>query len=63
MCRWEMRAPLHEAQVLSYLRFSGCKVGLLLNFDAKLLKDGIRRFNDLNCCSDYTEKKIPRFSL
>jgi GxxExxY protein len=36
--------PVHEAQVLSYLRLSGCKVGLLLNFDVKLLKDGIRRF-------------------
>jgi len=36
--------PVHEAQVLSYLKFSGCKVGLLVNFDVKLLKDGIRRF-------------------
>ena len=36
--------PVHEAQVLSYLRLSGCKVGLLLNFNVKLLKDGIRRF-------------------
>jgi GxxExxY protein len=37
-------APVHEAQVLSYLRFSGCKVGLLLNFNVELLKQGIRRF-------------------
>ncbi len=37
-------APVHEAQVLSYLRFSGCKIGLLLNFNVKLLKDGIHRF-------------------
>jgi GxxExxY protein len=36
--------PVHEAQVLSYLRFSGCQVGLLINFNVKLLKDGIRRF-------------------
>lgn len=36
--------PGHEAQVLSYLRFSGCRIGLLLNFNVKLLKDGIRRF-------------------
>jgi len=35
---------VHEAQVLSYLRFSGCKIGLLLNFNVKLLKDGVRRF-------------------
>ena len=41
----EQITPVHEAQVLSYLRFSGCKVGLLLNFNVKLLKDGgIRRF-------------------
>jgi GxxExxY protein len=36
--------PVHEAQVLSYLKLSGCPVGLLLNFQSKLLKDGIRRF-------------------
>ena len=36
--------PVHEAQVLSYLRLSGCRIGLLLNFDAELLEDGGRRF-------------------
>jgi len=36
--------PVHEAQMLSYLRFTGCKVGLLMNFNVKFLKDGIRRF-------------------
>lgn len=41
----EQITPVHEAQMLSYLRFSGCKVGLLINFNVKLLKDGgIRRF-------------------
>ena len=40
----ERITPVHEAQVLSYLKFSGCQVGLLLNFDVKLLKNGIRRF-------------------
>jgi GxxExxY protein len=33
----EKITPVHEAQMLSYLRFSGCKIGLLLNFDVKLL--------------------------
>ncbi len=41
--------PIHEAQLLSYLKHSGCKVGLLINFNVRLLKDGIRRMvNDLD---------------
>jgi GxxExxY protein len=36
--------PIHEAQLLSYLKLSGCKVGLLINFNTRLLKNGIRRF-------------------
>jgi GxxExxY protein len=34
---------LHEAQLLSYLKLSGCSVGLLMNFNVPLLKRGIRR--------------------
>jgi len=37
-------APIHEAQLISYLKLSGCKVGLLMNFNVLQLKDGIRRF-------------------
>jgi GxxExxY protein len=40
----ESFAPIHEAVVLTYLRLSGCKVGLLINFNVAVLKDGIRRF-------------------
>ena len=40
----EKLEPIHQAQMLSYLRLSGCKVGLLINFNVKLLKNGIRRF-------------------
>jgi GxxExxY protein len=36
--------PIHGAQLLSYLKLSGCKVGLLINFNTRLLKNGIRRF-------------------
>jgi len=34
---------LHLAQVLTYLKLSGCKLGLLMNFNVVLLKNGIRR--------------------
>lgn len=34
---------LHEAQLLTYPRLSGCRIGLLLNFNTVSLKDGIRR--------------------
>ena len=40
----EKLEPIHEAQLLSYLKLSGCKVGLLINFNVKILKSGIRRF-------------------
>ncbi len=36
-------APLHHAQTLTYLRLTGCKLGLLINFNTTLLKDGIHR--------------------
>ena len=39
----EELGPVHEAQLLSYLKLSGCRVGLLINFNVKVLKQGIRR--------------------
>lgn len=35
--------PVHEAQLLSYLRMSDLRLGLLINFNVKLLQDGVRR--------------------
>jgi GxxExxY protein len=35
--------PIHEAQLLTYLRLSGHRIGLLMNFHSVLLKDGLRR--------------------
>lgn len=37
-------APIHEAIILTYLRLSGQKTGLLINFNVTVLKDGVRRF-------------------
>jgi GxxExxY protein len=39
----ESLLPVHEAQLLTYLKLTGCKVGLLINFNVPLLKNGIRR--------------------
>ena len=36
--------PVHRAQILTYLRLSGLKTGLLLNFNSSVLKHGIERF-------------------
>jgi GxxExxY protein len=39
----ESLAEIHLAQILTYLKLSGCKLGLLVNFNVKHLKDGIKR--------------------
>jgi GxxExxY protein len=36
--------PIHEAIILTYLRMSGHRLGLLINFNVSVLKDGVRRF-------------------
>ncbi len=36
--------PVHEAQILTYLKFAEKKIGLLINFNVKLLKDGLKRY-------------------
>lgn len=56
--------PVHFAQVMTYLKLSGCEVGLLMNFNEALLRDGLRRLvrshpnprssfsNSLQCLGD-----------
>jgi GxxExxY protein len=39
----EALLPIHQAQVLSYLKLGRCKLGLLINFHASLLREGIKR--------------------
>ena len=39
----EALAPIHTAQILTYLRLTGCKLGLLINFNVVHLSDGIKR--------------------
>lgn len=39
----EKLAPVHEAQLLTYLRMSGHPVGLLINFNVPMLRDGLKR--------------------
>lgn len=36
--------PVHEAQLLTYMKLIGCKIGFLLNWNVILMKNGIRRF-------------------
>ncbi|WP_373878692.1 GxxExxY protein [Desulforhabdus amnigena] len=37
--------PIHEAQLLTYLKLTGIRVGLLINFNVPLLKRGIKRLS------------------
>ena len=39
----ESLEPIHDAQLLTYLKLSGIKVGLLINFNVPVLKEGIKR--------------------
>lgn len=39
----EVLLPIHEAQLLTYLKLSGNRLGLLINFNVPLIKDGIKR--------------------
>ena len=52
-------APIHKAQLLSYLKLSGCKVGLLINFNVKVLKDGVvRMVNDFPDAPEELKKEL-----
>jgi GxxExxY protein len=37
-------SPVHEAQILTYMKFANKKIGLLINFNVTVLKNGVKRF-------------------
>ena len=39
----EQLQPIHDAQIITYLKLTGIKIGLLINFNVPVLKDGIKR--------------------
>jgi GxxExxY protein len=43
-CAIEAFAPVHEAQILTYMKFANKTIGLLINFNVTLLKNGLRRY-------------------
>ena len=50
--------PVHAAQLISYLKLSGMNIGLLVNFNVPLIKDGVRRF--VNSSTDSVSSASPR---
>ena len=40
----ESLSPVHEAQLLTYMKLTGVKTGLLINFNSRSLRDGLKRF-------------------
>lgn len=40
----ESLLPVHEAQLLTYMKLTGCKIGFLLNWNVPLMKHGVKRF-------------------
>jgi len=55
----EALLPIHSAQTITYLKLSGLRAGLLLNFNARHLKDGLRRFNLRDAPSPLTLLSCP----
>jgi GxxExxY protein len=54
-------APVHRAQVLTYLRLTGCPAGLLINFNVPRLMDGVKRLINAHggsAPSDNVEKRV-----
>jgi GxxExxY protein len=57
----EAFAHIHEAIILTYIRLSGCRLGLLINFNVTVLKDGIKRY--INFSVVRTEEEHPNTEI
>jgi GxxExxY protein len=56
----EQILDVHKAQILTYLKLSGCKLGLLMNFNVPVMKNGITRFaNGLAAVQPFPGQKLP----
>lgn len=51
--------PVHQAQIITYLKLTGCPVGLLMNFNAPLLTNGVRRVVRPDLYERRSEKSVP----
>jgi len=40
--------PIHEARILTYLKFGNFKLGLLINFRVKMLREGLKRYSNFS---------------
>jgi GxxExxY protein len=56
-------APIHLAQLMSYMKLTDCKVGLLINFNVIRLKEGIRRLSLPESSFQKTESPLPNSPL
>ncbi len=56
----EQLTRIHESQLISYLRLSGCPIGLLINFNVPILKRGIRRLTRERAADSPALPNLPR---
>lgn len=57
----ESLTPVHEAQILTYMKFAEKKIGLLINFNVNMLKNGLRRYvlwRNIPLCNSFFPLRI-----
>jgi GxxExxY protein len=59
----ETLLPVHQAQLLTYLKLSRKRIGLLLNFNEPVLKRGLKRLVNSSSASSASEMKTPRLGV